>query len=158
VLPEATGLLVDDEPDGLLLLDDAVGLLLELLPVPDEAVLPGLRQGLVLPVLDEPMLLVSEPVAEPVLELVSAPVVEPLEVDCACTANEAIASAAPAATTANLWVLVMSEVLWLRRHAADGQVQPPVVSRMDTATGVPANTGAAGRVPARRDARPAAGR
>jgi len=121
VLLEATGLLVDDEPDGLvLLLDDAVGLLLELLPVPDEAVLPGLTQGLVLPVLDEPMLLVSEPVAdpvlEPVLEPVSAPVVEPLEVDCACTANAAIASAAPAATTASLWVLVMSGVLWLRRH------------------------------------------
>jgi len=118
VLLEATGLLVDDELDGLvLLLDDAVGLLLELLPVPDEAVLPGLRQGLVLPVLDEPMLLVSEPVADPVPEPVSAPVVEPLEVACACTANEAIASAAPAATTASVWVLVMSEVLWLRRHS-----------------------------------------
>lgn len=87
------------------------------------AELPRLRQGVVLPVLEAPMPLVLEPVLDPVLEPVSVvapalvpvpvPEVEPLEEVCACTANEATASAALAARTASLGVLVMSEVLWL---------------------------------------------
>lgn len=79
-----------------------------LLPRPDEALalLPWLRQGEVAPV-PGPM-----PVALPaaVPALVSAPVAAPLEEVCACTANEARASAALAATRASLGVLaVMSE-------------------------------------------------
>ena len=110
-------LLSDEEPIVLAPESDAEPMVL--LPGLDDApaVLPRLRQGDVPPVLEEPMLPVVEPVLDPMLEpvpvLAPGVAVEPLEEVCACTANEATASAALAARTASLWVLVMSEVLWL---------------------------------------------
>lgn len=108
-------LLPEDDPIVLAPESDAEPMVLGLDEAP--AVLPRLGQGDVLPALEEPMLPVVEPVLDPMLESVPvlAPgvVVEPLEEVCACTANEATASAALAARTASLWVLVMSEVLWL---------------------------------------------
>lgn len=95
------------------------------------ALLPRLGQGDVLPMLEEPMLPVVEPVLDPMLEpvpvLAPGVVVEPLEEVCACTANEATASAALAARTASLWVLVMSEVLWVesRSNKVPARVRGP---------------------------------
>lgn len=140
--PEADGLPLLLEDEGLLLepmvLDEPSEdpmVLAPLVPVADPMVLlpglddalelPLLRQGVVLPELDAPMPLVPESVLDPVLEpvvdpvlglvleLAPGPVLELLDEDCACTANEATATAALAARTASLWVLVMSEVLWL---------------------------------------------
>lgn len=105
------------------------------LPGLDEAlaVLPRLGQGDVLPMLEEPMLPVVEPVLDPMLEpapvLAPAPVVESLEEVCACTANEATASAALAARTASLWVLVMSEVLWLNHVRTRSRPMPLGLAR-----------------------------
>lgn len=137
--PEADGLPLLLEDEGLLLepmvLDEPPDDPMVLAPVAEPMVLlsglddalelPLLRQGVVLPELDAPMPLVPESVLDPVLEPVVDPVLglvlelapgpelELLDEDCACTANEATATAALAARTASLWVLVMSEVLWL---------------------------------------------
>ena len=103
------------------------------------ALLPRLRQGEV-PVLEAPMPLVPEsvldpmelvPVLEPVpvLAPVPVPVVELLDEDCACTANEAAASAALAASTASLWFLVMSEVLWLNQVRTKSRPGPAAMPR-----------------------------
>ncbi|WP_427912564.1 hypothetical protein ACPWT1_18315 [Ramlibacter sp. MMS24-I3-19] len=119
-----------------------LGLVLELVPAP--------VLGLVLDPLLNPVPELDE---EPVDELVLLPglVLDPLEEDCACTANEAAASAALAARTAILWVLVMSEVLLVevrsktRRDAAHGM---PAMGRIpqDRGNGCARQEARAGRI------------